>query len=108
VLRAMMRKAIPAATGLIATAETYGQKTGPALTIHWDQTEMVSRSTATLQVVVNTPPRPGKPLGEAASRRRRSIMRSGCATLKNTCLSVYAAIQILLRFDAAERHDASR
>jgi hypothetical protein len=37
-----------------------------SLTVHWDKTEMVSKTTPTLQVVVNPPLRPGQPLGAAA------------------------------------------
>ena len=36
------------------------------VSIHWDKTILVSRTTPTLQVVVNPPLRPGEPLGVAA------------------------------------------
>ena len=43
------------------------------LTIHWDKTTIVSRSTPTLQVVVNPPLRPGQPLGIAAYRAVKEL-----------------------------------
>ena len=36
------------------------------LSIHWDKTAVVSKSTPTLQVVVNPPLRPGEPLNNAS------------------------------------------
>ncbi|HMD86480.1 MAG TPA: glycosyl hydrolase family 39 [Terriglobia bacterium] len=39
---------------------------GSGLIIHWDRTTVVSNTTATLQVVVNPPLRPGQPLGIAS------------------------------------------
>src|SRR5664280_904760 len=36
------------------------------LTVHWDKITAVSKSTPTLQVVVNPPLRPGEPLGKAS------------------------------------------
>jgi hypothetical protein len=61
--------------GLIfVTASTFlhGQKP-PALSIHWDQTTVVSKSTPTLQVVVNPPLRPGEKLGTAAYRALKEL-----------------------------------
>ena len=52
-----------AAMGMTATL--CGQQ-GPQLTVHWDRTTVVSKSTPTLQVVVNPPLRHGEPLGAAA------------------------------------------
>ncbi len=55
-----------------AAAALYGQA-GPQLTIHWDQTAVVSKSTPTLQVVVNPPLRPGEPLGAAAYKALKEL-----------------------------------
>ncbi len=67
-LRKLIWKALPVAAGVVAPLLLQGQEMRPDLTIHWDKTEVVSRSTPTLQVVVNPPLRPGQPLGEAAYR----------------------------------------
>ena len=72
-LRAMMRKGIPVLVCVAATVLTYGQQAEQQLTIHWDKTEVVSKSTPTLQVVVNPPLRPGEPLGEAAYRAVKEL-----------------------------------
>jgi len=45
----------------------------PQLTIHWDKTTVVSKSTPTLQVVVNPPLRPGEPLGVAAYKAVKEL-----------------------------------
>jgi hypothetical protein len=47
------------------TVSLQGQQTA-SLTIHWDKTVVVSKSTPTLQVVVNPPLRPGEPLSAAS------------------------------------------
>ena len=57
---------------LAAGAALYGQAV-PALKIQWDKTVVVSRSTPTLQVVVNPPLRPGQPLGEAAYKAVKEL-----------------------------------
>ena len=44
-----------------------------ALTIHWEKTTVVSKSTPTLQVVVNPPLRPGQPLGAAAYKAVKEL-----------------------------------
>ena len=49
------------------------QEKQPAVAIHWDQVETVSRSTPTLQVVVNPPLRPGQPLGIAAYKAVKAL-----------------------------------
>ncbi len=41
--------------------------------IHWDKTTVVSKSTPTLQVVVNPPLRPGEPLGAAAYKAVKEL-----------------------------------
>jgi hypothetical protein len=54
------------ALGIVAAA-TLGHAQDPTkLTIQWDKTVVESKSTPTLQVVVNPPLRPGQPLGAAA------------------------------------------
>lgn len=45
----------------------------PAVTIHWDKTTVISKTTPTLQVVVNPPLRPGQPLGAAAYAAVKSL-----------------------------------
>jgi hypothetical protein len=54
-----------AAIGLISVAAAYAQQPA-SLSIHWDKVTTVSRSTPTLQVVVNPPLRPGNPLSTAS------------------------------------------
>ena len=43
------------------------------LIVHWDKTTVVSKSTPTLQVVVNPPLRPGQPLGIAAYKAVKEL-----------------------------------
>ncbi len=43
------------------------------VTIHWDKTTVVSKSTPTLQVVVNPPLRPGQPLGVASYKAVKDL-----------------------------------
>jgi hypothetical protein len=45
----------------------------PPFTIHWDKVTLVSKSTPTLQVVVNPPLRPGQPLGAAAYKALKDL-----------------------------------
>ncbi len=61
--------------GLVCLAAAAGLPAQPAprLTVHWDKTIAVSRSTPTLQVVVNPPLRPGQPLGAAAFRALKEL-----------------------------------
>ena len=49
---------------VLAGANLNGQEL--KLTIHWDKTTVVSKTTPTLQVVVNPPLRPGQPLSKAS------------------------------------------
>ena len=72
-LRGLIWKAIPVAAGMVAPLLLQGQELRPDLTIHWDKMDVVSRSTPTLQVVVNPPLRPGQPLGEAAYRAVKEL-----------------------------------
>ena len=63
--RNLIRLAIAALVCAGSTLLLHGQE-APALTVHWDKITVVSKSTPTLQVVVNPPLRPGEPLGIAA------------------------------------------
>jgi hypothetical protein len=57
----------------IATpAAMHGQQT-LQLTIHWDKTTVVSKSTPTFQVVVNPPLRRGEPLGAASYKAVKEL-----------------------------------
>src|SRR5580698_8767038 len=44
-----------------------------AVTIHWDKVTVVSKSTPTLQVVVNPPLRPGQPLSVASYKAVKEL-----------------------------------
>ena len=68
---ALRRTLIMAA--LIASSMLCNGQDGPRLTVDWDKTTVVSRSTPTLQVVVNPPLRPGQPLGEAAYQALKEL-----------------------------------
>jgi hypothetical protein len=56
---------LAAALILAGAARLCGQET-PAVAVRWDRTTVVSRSVPTLQVVVNPPLRPGRPLAVAS------------------------------------------
>jgi hypothetical protein len=64
-LRIFTASLLAVVTCLVTSAASSAQQTA-SLTIHWDKITVVSRSTPTLQVVVNPPLRPGEPLGAAA------------------------------------------
>ncbi len=57
---------------LLAVTAVHGQQ-AVKVTIHWDKTTVVSKSTPTLQVVVNPPLRPGEPLGKAAYKAVKDL-----------------------------------
>jgi hypothetical protein len=57
----------------IGAAVTLQCQQTASLTVHWDKTEMVSKTTPTLQVVVNPPLRPGQPLGAAAYQAVKNL-----------------------------------
>ncbi|HUV71292.1 MAG TPA: hypothetical protein VMW15_16665 [Terracidiphilus sp.] len=59
-------------TCLSAAATLQGQQ-APKLTVHWDKVIVVSKSTPTLQVVVNPRLRPGEPLGESAYKALKDL-----------------------------------
>jgi Glycosyl hydrolases family 39 len=61
-----------AIVGAFTVAVAWGQQ-APKLTIHWDQVTLVSKTTPTLQVVVNPPLRPGQPLGAAAYKAVKEL-----------------------------------
>jgi hypothetical protein len=65
-------RTVAAAVVCLAAATVYGQQV-PVLTIHWDKTVVVSKSTATLQVVVNPPLRPGEPLSAASYKAVKEL-----------------------------------
>ena len=55
------------------TATSLNSQQPTQLTIHWDKTTVVSRSTPTLQVVVNPPLRPGEALGTASYKAVKEL-----------------------------------
>jgi hypothetical protein len=57
----------------VATSTTLQGQQPLQLTIHWDKTSVVSKSTPTLQVVVNPPLRPGEPLGAASYKAVKEL-----------------------------------
>jgi len=59
-----------ACAGFVALA--HGQQTAQ-LTIHWDQKTVTSKTTPTLQVVVNPPLRPGEALSEASYKAVKEL-----------------------------------
>ena len=59
-------------TCVLAAAALQAQQ-APKLTIQWDKVTVVSKSTPTLQVVVNPPLRPGEPLGQAAYKAVKDL-----------------------------------
>jgi len=62
-----------AALSVFATAAALCAQQAPQLTIHWDKTSVVSKSTPTLQVVVNPPLRHGDPLSAAAYKAVKEL-----------------------------------
>jgi hypothetical protein len=61
-----------AATGLLFAHPAFPQQP-VKVTIHWDKTKVDSRSTPTLQVVVNPPLRPGEPLSVASYKAVKEL-----------------------------------
>ena len=59
--------------GLICFAAALQAQQAPRVTIHWEKTTAVSRTTPTLQVVVNPELRPGQPLGAAACKALKEL-----------------------------------
>lgn len=56
-----------------ATAAALNAQQTLAVKINWGQTAVISRSTPTLQVVVNPPLRPGRPLGAASFKALKDL-----------------------------------
>ena len=71
-LRSITRHLVVAAAGVAAAAAMHGQQ-APKLTVHWDKVKVVSKSTPTLQVVVNPPLRPGQPLSEGSYKAVKEL-----------------------------------
>jgi hypothetical protein len=71
-MRSFARLSI-ASLALIATASMLHGQQLLQLTIDWNKTTAVSKSTPTLQVVVNPPLRPGEPLGAASYRAVKEL-----------------------------------
>ena len=67
------QRVIPVVLLAAASLSGYAQPKTPQVTVHWDKVELVSRSTPTLQVVVNPPLRPGQPLGIAAYKAIKGL-----------------------------------
>jgi len=70
--RGAIRLLMAAAIGLGSAGVACAQQP-PALTIHWDKTQVVSRSIPTLQIVVNPPLGPGNPLSAAAYKAVKDL-----------------------------------
>jgi len=71
-VRDFIRLLVAGIACVLAVATAQGQQ-APKLTIHWDKTTVVSKSTPTLQVVVNPPLRPGEPLGMASYKAVKEL-----------------------------------
>jgi hypothetical protein len=70
--RSLLRRVVAAVIAAGAASTLHGQQT-VQLNIHWDKVTVVSRSTPTLQVVVNPPLRPGEPLNIASYRAVKEL-----------------------------------
>ena len=71
-IRGLIRLLMLAMAGLGSVA-LVGAQQASTLTVHWDKTTVVSRSTPTLQVVVNPPLRPGEPLSAASYKAVKNL-----------------------------------
>jgi hypothetical protein len=69
------RQDVSLATVLVcfALAPALAAQQGPELAIHWDNATIVSKTTPTLQVVVNPPLRPGNPLSVASYKAIKEL-----------------------------------
>jgi len=72
VRRSMLRSLCGALVTVAAAGWAWGQQ-APKLTIDWETVTAVSKTTPTLQVVVNPPLRPGQPLAAAAYRAVKDL-----------------------------------
>jgi len=70
--RRFLRLPMLTVMGLASVAATCAQQPA-SLTIHWNKTTVISRSTPTLQVVVNPPLRPGEPLSAASYKAVKEL-----------------------------------
>ena len=59
--------------GFLGGAAAMQGQQAAQLTVHWDKTVVVSKSTPTLQVVVNPPLRPGRPLSAPSYRAVKDL-----------------------------------
>ena len=57
----------------LAASDMLHAREEPKVTVHWDKVTVISKSTPTLQVVVNPPLRPGEPLGTAAYKAVKEL-----------------------------------
>jgi hypothetical protein len=64
---------LPVGLLCLLAASTAPAQQLPPLTIHWDKVTLVSKTTPTLQVVVNPPLRPGQPQGTAAYKALKGL-----------------------------------
>jgi len=71
-VRGFRRLVLASFTCALTAATLQGQQAAK-LTIHWDKVTTVSKSTPTLQVVVNPPLRPGEPLGAASYKAIKDL-----------------------------------
>lgn len=71
-IRSFLRHLIAVGGTFAATTSLHAQQT-LQVTIYWDKTTVVSRSTATLQVVVNPPLRHGEPLSIASYKALKEL-----------------------------------
>ena len=71
-MSSLVLELITISAGTIAVAALHSQQP-LQLDIHWDKVTAVSKTTPTLQVVVNPPLRPGRPLGVAAYKALREL-----------------------------------
>ena len=71
-LRSFTRHLVVVAAGIATAAAMHGQQASK-LTIHWDKVTVVSKSTPTLQVVVNPPLRPGQPLSAGSYKAVKEL-----------------------------------
>ncbi len=72
-LRVHLLSCLAGVAGLVMASAMACAQQAAKLTIQWDKITVVSKSTPTLQVVVNPPLRPGEALGEAAYKAVKEL-----------------------------------
>jgi hypothetical protein len=72
-LKSLLFAGMATVTMSAAMAAQDSPKDAPKLTINWDKAGLVSKTTPTLQVVVNPPLRPGQPLGIASYKAVKDL-----------------------------------